>query len=140
MNEYSDIINMPYHKSIRKERMTNVERAAQFSSFAALTGYEDAVEETARLTDMQIELSDTMLEALNRKLMYLKEHTKDNIEVLITHFVPDTQKDGGKYKTTKGTVKKIDDYTSEVVINEGTYIAIDFITGIEGEVFDNIQF
>lgn len=139
MNRYSDIIKIPYKKSTRKPRMTNIERAAQFSSFAALTGYEDAVEETARLTDRQYELSDTVLESLNRKLQIINEHIKDCGIVSITHFIPDERKEGGAYYTTKGTVKKIDDYTKEIVLREGTHISIDTVMEIDGDIFNGME-
>lgn len=139
MRDYSDIINIPYRKSLRKQRMTNVERAAQFSSFAALVGYEDAVEETARLTDEQCELSDTVLEVLNRKLQIINEYIKECHPISITHFVPDDRKEGGAYHTTKGTVKKIDDYTREIVMQEGTYIPIDTVIDIDGDIFNGMD-
>ena len=138
MRDYSDIINIPYRKSLRKQRMTNIERAAQFSSFAALTGYEDAVEETARLTDDMYELSDTVLEVLNRKLQIINEHLKERHQISITYFVPDERKEGGAYQTIKGTVKKIDDYTRDIITHEGTHIPIDTVVDIDGEIFNGM--
>lgn len=139
MNKYSDIINIPYRKSTRRQRMTNIERAAQFSSFAALTGYEDAVEETARLTDRQSELSDSVLESLNRKLQVINEHINDGVIVSITHFIPDKRKEGGAYHTTEGTVKKIDDYTKEIVMRDGSHISIDAVMDIDGDIFNGMD-
>lgn len=140
MNKYSDIINLPYRKSTERQRMTNVERAAQFSSFAALTGYEDAVEETARLTDRRYNLSDTAIETLDRKLRIINENINKSPVVLITHFIPDDRKEGGEYHTTKGAVKKIDDCLREVVMSSGEQIPIDDIAEIDGEIFTGIDF
>lgn len=140
MNKYSDIINIPYRKSNKRQRMSNIERAAQFSSFAALTGYEEAVEETARLTDRRYDLSDTAIETLDRKLKIIDENIKNSPVILITHFVPDERKEGGMYHTTKGTVKKIDECLREVVLDSGEHILIDEIAEIDGEIFTGIDF
>ena len=140
MNKYSDIMNIQYKKSVRRQRMTNIERAAQFSSFAALTGYEDAVEETARLTDRRYDLSDTAIENLDRKLRIINESIKSLPVVMITYFVPDERKEGGSYRTTKGIVKKIDDCMREVVMTSGEQIPIDEIAEIDGEIFAGIEF
>ncbi len=140
MSKYSDIINIPYCKSNRRQRMTNIERAAQFSSFAALTGYEDAVEETARITDRKCELSDTAIEALDRKLKIINENIKNSPVILITHFVPDERKEGGEYRTTKGVVKKIDDCLRKVIMNSGEQIPIDAVAEIDGEIFNKKEF
>ncbi len=140
MNKYSDIINISYEKSAKRQRMTNIERAAQFSSFAALVGYEDAVEETARLTDAEIELSDTTIEVLNLKLQIINEHINECNEVSITYFVPDEKKEGGAYQTIKGIVKKIDDYSREIVMADGTHISIDVVREIDGEIFNKKEF
>lgn len=140
MSKYSDIINIPYRKSNRRQRMTYIERAAQFSSFAALTGYEDAVEETARITDRKSELSDTAIEALDRKLKIISENIKNSPVILITYFVPDERKEGGQYRTVRGTVKKIDECLREVVLSSGEQISIDEIAEIDSEIFTGIDF
>ncbi len=140
MSKYSDIINIPYRKSTRRQRMTNIERAAQFSSFAALTGYEDEVEETARLTDRKYELSDTVIETLDRKLKIINENIKNLPEVLITYFAPDERKEGGEYRSIKGTVKKIDNCLREVAMSSGEQIPIDEIAEIDGEILTGIDF
>lgn len=138
MRDYSDIINIPYRKSLRKQRMTNIERAAQFSSFAALTGYEDAVEETARLTDTMHELSDTVIEELNRKLQIINKYMEKCPQISVTYFVPDERKSGGSYQTIKGTVIKIDNYTKDIVMNNGEHIPIDTVMNIDGDIFNGI--
>ena len=103
-DRYDDILHLPHHVSSKREQMTMADRAAQFSPFAALTGYDDAIRETGRLTDTQIELTEDELTALDRKYQVLHEGT----EVRITYFQPDSRKDGGSYITASGTVRKID--------------------------------
>ncbi len=131
IHDYSDIIDAPYEKSYRHKRMRRVERAAQFSSFAALVGYEDAVEETARLTDAEREITEETIEAINRKLNELAEHIQEQPEVIITHFIPDKKKSGGRYVKTKGRLKKIDTYNCKLILCEGTHISLKRVTGIE---------
>ena len=89
MDPYEDIINLPHHVSPKRPQMSMQDRAAQFSPFAALTGYEDAIKETGRLTDVKIELSDEDRELLDQKQQYLQEHIGDRPEITITYFVPD---------------------------------------------------
>ena len=139
-DNYNDIINIPYKKTTRRNRMTNIERAAQFSSFAALVGYEEAVEETARQTENQMDLSDNTMEYLNRKLQILSDNLACAPKINVRFFVPDEKKDGGEYKILMGAVKKIDDYNSELVMGDGTHIPIYSITEIEGQIFEGIDF
>jgi hypothetical protein len=115
--------------------MSAHDRAAQFSPFAALTGYEAAVAETARLTDKKVELDDYEKEALNERLRIIQEHIGEKPEVCFTYFVPDKKKAGGAYVDTTGTVKKIDDYSRLVILCDGTRIPIDEIINIEGDLF-----
>ena len=107
---YDDILQLSHPTSKTHPRMSRTARAAQFSPFAALTGYEAAIKETARLTDQELDLDDTMKAELNEKLSFLKKHLKDKPQISITFFVPDTKKTGGAYKTTTGWVKKILEY------------------------------
>ena len=138
-DNYNDIINIPYKKTTRRNRMTNIERAAQFSSFAALVGYEEAVEETARQTETQMNLSDNAMEYLNRKLRILNDNLTFVPNITVKFFVPDNKKDGGEYRVLTGEVKKIDDYNSELVMGDGTHIPIYSITEIEGQIFEGID-
>lgn len=112
MGKYDDIINLPHHTSVRHPRMARLARAAQFAPFAALTGLDDEMDETARLTDQKIELDENEKEQINRKLIYIKENLP--IEVTVTYFVPDPSKPGGAYQTQTCTVKKIDDLTQQL--------------------------
>ena len=96
-HRYDDVINRQHPTSKKHPRMSNMNRAAQFAPFAALTGYEESIEESARLTDRKIELSEYEIEELNTRLYFIKEHIKDRPKVTITYFQPDGRKDGGAY-------------------------------------------
>ena len=128
-NPYEDIINLPHPTLEKHPRMSMIERAAQFSPFAALTGYEDAIDETARLTDSKIELSEDEKAALDQKLRIIAEDPTD-IETTITYFVPDARKAGGAYEVVAGPVKKIDSVERIVAMADGTKIPIEDIIEI----------
>ena len=115
--------------------MSNYDRAAQFSPFAALTGYDDAVKETARLTDSKIELDEYELQELNEKLNKIQDNLREDAEVSITYFVADKKKSGGSYKTIYGTVKRIDECEQLILMKDGTKIPIGDILEINGDVF-----
>lgn len=128
---YDDIIDLSHHVSKRHPQMPADERAAQFSPFAALTGYGAVIRETARLTDRKMELSENMKEELERKL---KELCARNCEGEITFFVPDGRKEGGAYVTAEGRVKKTDDAERAVVLEDGTRIPVEDIVDIRKKV------
>lgn len=131
MNEkYKEIIHLPHKQSATRPHMPVADRAAQFAPFAALVGYDDAVKETARLTESRRELSDGALEQLNAKLNYIQEHLDEQPEVTITYFQPDSKKSGGAYLTCTGIVKKVDDYEHTVLMQDGREIFIDDISEI----------
>lgn len=132
---YDDIIHLPRHISKTHPQMAVADRAAQFAPFAALTGYETAIKETARLTDERVELDEYMKSALSNKLQIIVERMKECPEIQITYFQPDEKKAGGAYFTVSGTVKKIDEYERIVVMTDGTAISIDEIINIDGEIF-----
>ena len=129
-DQYEDIICLPHHVSEKRPHMSMLDRAAQFSPFAALTGYGSAIEETARLTDCQIELSDDRIEALDAALRVVEEHTRQRPKVEIRYFKPDMKKSGGAYLTVSGNVKKIDSIERKVIFADGTEIPILDIVGI----------
>ena len=135
-HRYDDIINLPHHVSAKHPQMSAADRAAQFSAFAALTGYGDEVKETARLTDVQSDLDEEMKAELNRKLRILVEHSAGCPNVAITYFVPDEKKSGGEYITVTGSVKRVDEYRRTVIMADKTTVPIDRITGIDGDIFD----
>ena len=134
--KYDDIIDLPHHVSYRHARMSRIDRAAQFSPFAALTGYEAAVQETARLTEGQKELDETALAVLNEKLRLLSEMRQDQPQVTVTYFRPDERKAGGAYVTVSGTVKTVDEYAHTVAMSDGTVIPMRHIREIGGEMFE----
>ena len=125
MNEYDDIINLPHHQSSKRPHMSNHQRAAQFAPFAALTGYDAAIDETARLTDKKLELSDEQADHLNVQIQRIVENIADKPQVEITYFVPDNHKSGGEYVTVTGCVRRFDDSNREIVFVDGMTVAID---------------
>ena len=134
-SKYQDIIHLPHKQSSTRPHMAVADRASQFAPFAALVGYDDAVRETARLTDNRRELSDCTLEHLNAKLNYIQEHLDDQPEVTITYFQADSKKSGGAYLTCTGIVKRVDDYEHTVLMQDGREIFIDDIVEIESPDF-----
>ena len=92
MSRYDDIINLPHHVSLTRQRMSMHDRAAQFAPFAALVGYDDAVAETARLTETRPELDEQEQRAINERLAYIADHIHEYPEVRIRYFVPDERK------------------------------------------------
>ena len=119
--------------------MSNYDRAAQFSPFAALTGYDDAVKETARLTNSKVELDEYELDKLNERLNRLQDILSEEPEVSITYFVADNKKSGGSYKTIFGIVKRIDEYERLVLMRDGMKIPIEDIFEIDGDVFKQLE-
>lgn len=135
---YDDIIHLPHHVSATRPHMTVVDRAAQFSPFAALTGYDAAIKETARLTDERIEPDEYIKCALSDRLQILLDRMKEHPEITITYFQPDKKKSGGTYVAIIGTAKKIDEFKRVVVMFNGTVIPIDEIISIDGQIFELI--
>ena len=136
---YDDILHLPHHVSEKHPSMSRLDRAAQFSPFAALTGYEAAVKETARLTDRRIELDESEKGAIDQRLTLVQERLPVPTEVTITYFMPDKKKAGGAYVSVSGTVKRIDDYERMVILRNGTSIPIDDILCVDGEIFDGME-
>lgn len=137
---YDDIINLPHHISSTRSHMTAIDRAAQFSPFAALTGYEAAIKETARLTDERVELDEYAKDALREKLQIITDRIKEHPEITITYFQPNAKKKGGAYVTAVGSAKKIDEYEQVVVMTDGTVIPIDETISIDGQIFELMAF
>lgn len=135
MHKYDDIINLPHHVSVRHPRMAPLDRAAQFSPFAALTGHEAAIKETARLTEEWVELDEDSKRLLDEQLQMIREHLPERPEVTFTYFQPDERKHGGAYRTVTGKVKKIDAYGHRIVLEDGTAVSIEKLFSIEGELF-----
>ena len=119
---YCDMIGMAHHVSKKRPHMSVSDRAAQFAPFAALTGYEDEIRETARLTESRILLDETQKEEISRTLLRLLEHQGNMPEVTITYFRPDARKQGGDYRTVSGRLKKIGRDQQYVLLQDGTEI------------------
>lgn len=130
---YDDIINLPHHQSDTRPHMSLYDRAAQFSPFSALTGYDEAVTETERLTDRKQELSEEVKAELDMKLSVLRERINEQPEVKITYFVPDERKSGGKYVTAVTSIKKIDKVRRLIVLGNNLAVDIDDIADISIE-------
>ena len=126
-HKYDDIINLSHHVSSRHPQMLMMNRAAQFSPFAALTGYDDAVRETARLTDEKIELDEYEKEELDRKIQWIGSHLDEHIPVSITYFHPDDKKAGGSYEEIVDTIRKINVYEHEILLSGGKRIPMEDI-------------
>ena len=139
MDKYKDIINLPHKQSNKRPHMPLLDRAAQFAPFAALTGYDDAVKEIARLTDERIEMSEENLNVLNMKYQILVDRLDEEHEVSFTYFVPDGAKSGGAYVTKQGIVKKVDDFERLITLCDGTRIPMDDILTIDGDIFGSAE-
>lgn len=138
-NLYQEIIDLPHHVSKTHPQMPMSDRAAQFSPFAALTGYNSAIRETGRLTEERIELDEEALMALNMRYQLLIDSLKECPEVRIAYFKPDERKSGGAYLTITGVVKKVDDYKRLITMQDGMIIPLDDVLMIEGKLFSGLQ-
>ncbi len=124
--KYDDIINLPHHRSLVHPHMSPVERAAQFSPFAALTGYEACIEEAGRLTDSRAEITEEQEERIDAALRLACG--ADRPDVTITCFMPDEFKDGGEFVNITGKIKKADTAIGKLIMENGTEIWLDDIT------------
>ena len=124
MEKYDDIINLPHHVSTKHQRLSMEQRAAQFAPFAALTGYGDAIKETAKITEDRSELDDEEKIKLDNKLKKIQNNISNKPKVIVTYFVPDIRKSGGEYITKVGNLKKIDEYNQLLVLDDKTEIPI----------------
>ncbi len=131
MGEYDDIIGLPHHVSSTRPHMPMLDRAAQFQPFRALTGYEDAVQETARYTDEKVELTEDEKALLDMELQRLSDDIASRPQVTLTCFRPDKKKSGGAYVTTTGRLKKIDDIEGALILVSGERIVIEDILDIQ---------
>ena len=135
MGNYDDIINLPHHVSETHPPMSRADRAAQFSPFAALNGYDAAVRETARVTQRRVELEEGVKAELNARLHQILEHLPEQPQVSFTYFVPDKRKEGGAYCTATGIVRKMDSVARTITLTDGQSIPIEELVGVEGELF-----
>lgn len=137
MSKYDDIINLPHHVSATRTPMSLENRAAQFAPFAALSGHDDAIAETARITMEKPELSMEELGNLSRRLVYAIEQ---DAEIRITYFESDALKQGGSYREICGKVKKIDETDSRLILTDHRALPLDRIIAIDSDIFKELEF
>lgn len=130
MDNYEDIINLEHHISSKHPRMSIRDRSAQFAPFSALNGYDNAVKETARMTDNRIEIDEEIKKMLNEKLINIKNQINQKPKVTFMYFIPDLKKNGGQYVEVSGNVKKIDEYEDKIILEDGNEILINDIIDI----------
>lgn len=130
--EYADIIDREHHVSKKRQPMARLNRAAQFSPFAALTGYDDLIRESERETEEQLNLDEDSKVALNEKLVWLF-HQDNPPKATFTVFVPDNKKSGGKYVTVIGTIAKYDEFSQSITLACGRVLHIEYISEIDCE-------
>lgn len=137
--KYDDMLHLPHHVSKTRRRMSRQERAAQFSPFAALTGYDATIREAGRLTDARAVLTESSHERLDEKLRRLLEEIGRQPEVTVTYFEPDARKEGGAYVHVTGRVKKVDRHTMTILLTDGTRIPLAEVFDLEGSLFRNVD-
>ena len=131
--KYAVIAGLPHHVSQVHPQMSMEDRAAQFSPFAALTGYGDVILETQRLTDEKVELDEEALALLNEKYQMLMRRMDEQPVVQITYFQPDERKEGGAYVTVTGVVRRVDDVMRKITMQDGNEIEMGEILNVEYE-------
>ena len=129
MKDYKDIINIEYDGPKNHVRMTRENRAAQFASFRALTGYEDELKEVRRRVDSKIILSEDKKELLDKKINDVLKNLNKKIKII--YFIKDIKKNGGFYKTIETNIKKIDSVNKEIILINNKKIKIENILDIE---------
>ena len=139
MKDYSKIINLPHHQSATRKRMSNYDRAAQFAPFAALTGHDEAIKETARLTDDYMEMGEDRLGELSAKIKLLIDKLSEQPEITVVYFIPDERKSGGSYAEKTGVVRIIDEYERKLVFYDSDKILIDRVADFKGEIFSQLE-
>lgn len=138
-HKYDDIIELPHHVSKKHPPLSRASYAAQFSPFAALTGYDRIVAEAARTTDERIELGETEASVLSLKLRITAEHEKELPVVTLTYFKEDGRKKGGAYIEKTGAVKRVDEIGRVVIFTDGTRIPTDDVTDIKSGLFSALE-
>ena len=131
MMPYDDILDKPHHVSRNRPRMSAHDRAAQFSPFAALTGYEESIEEMRRIVDTPVELETDEIAVVDEKIRLLMQRLEERPVVTVTYFQPDPRKPGGAYVTVTGVVKRVEDHTKCIRMADETVIRFERITGLE---------
>ena len=134
--KYDDIIHLPHHVSQTHPQMPMCDRAAQFSPFAALTGYGAVIRETGRLTETRPELDEDAKSELDRRIALLSALLENRPLVTVTYFQPDAKKEGGACLVVTGVVRKIDEYHRALVIEDGLQVPISDLLSLDGEWLD----
>ena len=140
MGEYDDLIYLPHPVSRKHPPMSAMDRAAQFSPFSALTGYEAVLREAGRLTDSRAELSEYSRDILDQKQKILLDAAPTYPEITVTYFIPDRRKQGGAYGTLKGNLKKIDLARRVIILLDGTEVSLDDVADIQCELFAGLTY
>lgn len=134
-DQYEDMLHFSRPVSAGRKRMSMIDRAAQFSPFAALVGYDDVIEETARLTESHIFLDESQQELLDRKQQYLLPFLSQMPEITVTYFLPDLQKAGGRYVTITGQLKAILPHEKALILVDGTILSTQDIIELDSPIF-----
>ncbi len=134
-DEYRDMLYLPHKQSATREHMSIHDRAAQFAPFAALTGYDSAIDETARFTEDRIPRSETDEELLNERVRFLSERIAEQPEITVTYFLPDERKAGGAYVACTGRVKRIEPLPQRILFTDGREVPLEDILTIESPLF-----
>ena len=137
--KYDDIINLPHHVSERHPQLSKASYAAQFSPFAALTGYDGIVSEAARVTEQRVELGETDMEILSAKLQIIMNHVKKQPELILTYFKKDEKKEGGAYLQKTAQIKRVDDVERILYFMDGSNLPIDDVVDIQGDIFTILE-
>lgn len=136
---YADIIDLPHHELTTRQRMPVINRAASFSPFAALTGYDEHIREAGRLTDERTDLDEDTKQKLNERLQIALDMVDVQPQIKITYFLPDERKSGGSYVEYTGVLMRVDEYEKKIILADKTQIPIDDIYEIEGEIFNCLE-
>ncbi|MCL1606608.1 MULTISPECIES: hypothetical protein [Mediterranea] len=139
MSRYDDIIHLPHHVSKTRKPMPMINRAAQFAPFAALTGHDEAIAETARQTAPKRKLSSDEQEILSKRMAYAISHIGERPNLTFTYFIPDMLKDGGKYAKITGVIRKYDELGRTVILETNEILLIDNILSISGGMMEKLQ-
>ena len=137
--QYQDIISHRHHVSESRPPMPMHSRAAQFAPFAALTGYDDMISESARYTEETPDLSESLTAELNDRLVFLLSRTEPPV-VTLTWFLPDARKSGGRYMTFTDRLVRYDPYKRRLLFASGLAVPVGRITGVESDVLDALGF
>ena len=135
IDRYIDMLDLLHPTSPHHPRMPIIDRAAQFAPFAALTGYDDAIEETARLTDQMRNMTEDQREQLDRRYQLLLASVERHPQVEVTYFLPDARKSGGSYQTVRGQLLRIDETERVMHLGNGHRIALDAVCNLDSELF-----